>query len=333
MINDKRTILKILKEIQDKKVERFQPAVEPGIGVHYKNLDSGLQTFEEQTKLLQKLEEIGIVRAGTGMPILKCNSCYNFAFSLRFICNYCNSQDVKSGTAIEHDSCHNIDFEDKYLKADGSLKCEKCNKTLKAIGMDYSKINVYRCMTCNGVSSDLEQQYTCLTCGNTYFKAELLSSNIPDYMVYPLQLSALINDLEYMLPVVEELDRVGIKTMFSTAVVGVSGTPHTFDLVAYDEWDNPVLILETLELFDDTKANTENLVLSFIGKCSDFRISNKILVTLAGLPDHFKNLLKINKITVLEMQNKEEFSIEIVQMISDLFNSPVMEEAVIKSEK
>jgi hypothetical protein len=79
-------------------------------------------------------------------------------------------------------------------------------------------------------------------------------------------------------------------------------------------------------------GNQESIVLSFIGKYSDFNTSNKILVIFEDLPNNLMNLLKINKITVLNMTNREESLIEIVQLINEFFNNTIEPETMIHSE-
>ena len=94
-----------------------------------------------------------------------------------------------------------------------------------------------------------------------------------------------------------------------------------------------LLILETLESQINIFGDIGTLILSFIGKCSDFNISNKILVVFDELPIHLLNLLKHNKITILKMHNREESSMEIAQLITELFNNTIEQEAIIKNEK
>jgi hypothetical protein len=335
ILNDKRKLLNILKELKNKKLEKLEPSFVAGIGPLYKDIENRIKTFEEQTEFLKKLESMGIVKSKEGKPIIICPICKKFIFLLRFICSYCKSLDIKSGQAIEHDLCHNIDFEDKYqMASDDSLKCNKCNKLLKAIGVDYSKINIFKCIDCNGISSYPEQQYICVSCGLINSKTELLISNLFDYSICESKLNTLINNLEYLLPVVEELDRLGIKSIYPATTGGISGMTHNFDLIAYDYYNKIFLILETLESTNNfIYGNMENLVLSFVGKCSDFDIPNKILVTFEELPINLSNLLKINKIKVLNMNNIEESAIDIVQLISELFNNAIEKETIIQNEK
>jgi Thaumarchaeal output domain 1 len=330
MLNNNRNLIDTLKGLKKDNITRLQPSFVLGIGFQYKGI--GIEKFEEQIKFLENLENMGIVHAKEGIPILRCNFCSNFNFSVRFNCVYCNSPDIVSGVAIEHDICHNVDFEDKFLKSDGSLKCEKCGRDLNAVGVDYSKMSIFKCKVCNGISSKVEQQYTCLSCGKTLLNTDVIVSNLVDYLVSPSALSSYIDELEYLNPIVEELDRIGIKSVFPAVETGVSGTHHSFDLIAYDNFDKPILILETLESVNDTSDNRENMVLSFIGKCTDFKVGYKILISLSELPKYLANLLEINNIIYMKIHNREESSLDIVQMIAELFNNAI-EETIIRDDK
>ena len=161
---------------------------------------------------------------------------------------------------------------------------------------------------------------------------DVIISNLVDYSVSPSALSSYIDELEYLNPIVEELDRIGIKSVFPAVETGISGTCHSFDLIAYDNYDKPILILDTLESIDDALNDKDIMVLSFIGKCSDFRISYKILISLIELPKYLVKLLEMNKISYREIQNREESSLDIVQMIAELFNNTI-DEKIIRNEK
>ncbi|MBA3750563.1 MAG: hypothetical protein H0X03_06690 [Nitrosopumilus sp.] len=45
------------------------------------------------------------------------------------------------------------------------------------------------------------------------------------------------------------------------------------------------------------------------------------------------NLLNINKIMFLKIQNKEESSLDIVQMIAELYNNTIEETTITQNEK
>jgi phage FluMu protein Com len=323
-MKNNRELIQVLEEIKNKNITSFQPCFEIHIGFHYK--DIMFRTIEEQIKFLEKLEDIGVVIYKKGSSILQCNSCKGYLFCSRFFCNLCKSSDLVSGVVIEHDSCHNIDFDYKYVKADSQLRCEKCNKILNAIGVDYSRIGVFfKCATCNTMLPTAEQQYLCLSCGKACPKDEVQISYLNEYLVDKQRLSTLLDDLNYMVLVVEELERFGIKCSFQAIATGTSGIQHCFDFIAYDKYNNPILILDTIGSLAETYDSNETFILSFIARCLDVRTSYRILVTLVDLEENLKTLTTLNNVILIRARTKEEASPEIIQRVTELLNNTIGE--------
>jgi DNA-directed RNA polymerase subunit RPC12/RpoP len=99
--------------------------------------------------------------------------------------------------------------------SDGTLQCPKCNKKLKAIGVDYSKLdNVYNCQDCKALFSDINQQYLCLDCRKSSLLEESHVSLLHEYTIDVNKLSKIVDadNSAIMLSVIKELDKVGIKS-------------------------------------------------------------------------------------------------------------------------
>jgi phage FluMu protein Com len=324
LMKNNRQLIQVLEEIKNKNITSFQPCFEVHIGFHYKEIM--FRTIEEQIKFLEKLKDIGVIIYKKASSILQCNSCKGYLFCSRFICNLCRSPDLVSGVVIEHDGCQNIDFDYKYVKTDGTLRCEKCNKMLNTIGVDYSKLGTFfKCATCNTILPNAEQQYLCLSCGKACPKDEVQISYLNEYIVDGQKLSILLDDLNYMVRVVEELEKFGIKCSFQAIATGTSGTQHSFDFIAYDKYNNPILILDTIGSLADTSDSNETLILSFIGRCLDLRTSYRILVTLVDLEENLKTLATLNNVILIRASTKEEASPEIIQVVTELLNNTIGE--------
>jgi hypothetical protein len=319
---DNRELLKILDNIKNKKIIHFRPSLKPGVGFHYEGI--GFSTFEEQGKFLDKLENIGAATRKPSASILQCNSCKSYNFYSKLVCSLCKSASLASGAVIEHDSCHNIDFDYKYIKADGSLRCDKCNKILNTIGVDYSRIGIFfKCLMCNAMLSSPEQQYLCLSCTKISSKDDLQISYLYEYAINDHRLSQLLDDLGYIIPAVEELDKRGIKSSLATSATGRSGIQHNFDLIVYDKHNNPFVVLETMGLLNETHSCKTEFILSFIGKCSDVKTLYKILVTFVDLEDNLQTLLNLNNIIIVRHSVSNKASLEIIQIISELTSNTI----------
>ena len=156
-----------------KNIKKFKPSFEPVLGFHYKEIEEYL-SLEEQIQFLESLEKIGILSSKPTESMFTCNFCKFHSFALKLMCTLCRSSNVVFGTIIQHDVCGHVDLDYKYKGSDGKMVCGKCNKSLKALGVDHSKQgDFYKCAECKAVLPDIEKQYMCLKCGESSTENEL----------------------------------------------------------------------------------------------------------------------------------------------------------------
>jgi hypothetical protein len=316
-IQTKYRVIQILKELKNKNITKLEPSFHPSHGIQYSEVDG--ESVEEQINILERLEEMGLVNGKVSKSIEKCKFCNSYRFYINLACTLCKSAQIVQGATIKHDSCGNIDFDYKYLREDNSLKCEKCNKSLKAIGIDHSKLGYfYKCLECKSILPNISNQYLCVNCGNNLGHDELSIQYLKTYFVDSKKLADTLNANAYLLSVVEELDRVGIKSELSASIIGKSDMSHVFELVIYDELKHPFIALDTLE--SDNKIE-DILVLSFIAKSSDAHIPNKILLSIPKLRESLKALARINGIIVIESETIDEATLDLVNAITEIHNN------------
>jgi len=222
------------------------------------------------------------------------------------------------GSAIAHEPCGNIDLSDRYRTEDGTLVCHKCNRNLKAIGIDYSLLEpIYQCLNCKTLLSDIAQFYKCLDCGKSSTLEETSILLLNQYVVDVEKLSSIVNVDKSMLAVVKELEKLGIKAVHHGAVIGASRISHIFSLVAYAEkGEQPFLVADIIQADHRTD---EMRVLSFLGKCIDSRIENKIVVAIPDLKEDLRELIKTNGIVLVESRTMEDMTCELVKSIEERY--------------
>jgi hypothetical protein len=323
-IGNNRQLLKILNDINNKNITKLEPSFDVGLGFSYPVIEH--YSIEEQISFLESCMKIGILNGKPSTSLLKCGSCNSFDFCTKFVCTLCAASNIIRGITIEHDSCGNVDFDYKYMTSDGTLVCGKCNKTLKAIGIDYSKIgNFYKCSECGALLPNVDQHYLCLKCGTTSSGDELKIVQLYSYTVDHQKLSEKLNADNFMLSVFEELDKLGIKSSLIGTICGMSGLQHNFALVAYDSEDLPFVIVDVIESQtnhnDKKKEEDELFVLSFIAKCSDVKVSKKILLAIPSLRGNLRELLHVNGIILVESTNKDEAALDLAQTIREIYNT------------
>ena len=296
---------------------RLKPSFHPDRGFFYE--DIALTTLEEQVRFLESCESMGIATGTPSVSIMQCSFCSSHRFCSSFVCKLCRSPSILRGSAIVHEPCGNIDFYDKYLAGDGTLVCQKCNKNLKAIGVDYSRLDhIYNCLNCKAMISDIGQFYKCLDCGkySTVEESRILLLN--EYVFDVDKLSNIVNVDKYMLSVIKELDKMGIKVVHHGTVTGISKIAHIFSLVAYAKnVEQPFLVADIIE----TDHRTDEMrLLSFIGKCVDSRIENKIIVATPRLEGDLRELINTNGITLVELRAIEDVKFELVKAVEGIYH-------------
>ena len=296
---------------------KLEPLFHPGRGFYYPDIE--LTTLEEQTRFLESFDRTGIVASTPYISIMQCPFCSSHRFCSTFACKLCRSPNILRGSAIAHDPCGNIDLSDRYRTEDGTLVCHKCNRNLKAIGVDYSLLDpIYHCLNCKSLLSDIGQFYKCLDCGKSSTLEETSILLLNQYIVDVEKLSSIVNVDKSMLSVVKELEKVGIKAVHHGAVMGASRIPHIFSLVAYAEKvEQPFLVADIIEADHRTD---EMRLLSFIGKCVDSRIENKIVVAIPNLKEDLRELIKTNGIMLVESRTIEDITCELVKAIEERYH-------------
>ena len=296
---------------------RLQPSFHPSRGFFYPDIE--LTTLEAQTNFLESFERTGVVSRKPYVSIMQCPFCSSHRFCCAFSCKLCRSSNIMRASAIMHDPCGNIDFYDKYLADDATLICQKCNKSLKAIGVDYSRLDrIYNCLKCKAMLSDIDQFYKCLDCGKSSTMEECQILLLNEYVLDIDKLSSMVYLDASLLSVVKKLDKIGIKAVRRGAVKGASGISHTFSLVAYAEkLEQPFLVVDIIET--DQKTD-ERCLLSFIGKCVDSRIENKIIVVFPSLEDNLRELINTNGIMLVELRSREDITFELVKSVEEVYH-------------
>jgi hypothetical protein len=205
------------------------------------------------------------------------------------------------------------------MTSEGILQCEKCNKKLKAIGLDYSRLGFfYKCLECKAMLPNIDQQFICLQCGKSSNQDELQILELYSYTINLQKLDELLHYDNFLLSIVDELDRIGIKSELLGSIVGTSKIRHNFALVAFNEKNIPILVVDTIE--PDNNNVQEMFVLSFIAKCLDAKISNKILLAIPRLNENLRELINLNRIIVVEANKKDDAILELTQTIAEIYN-------------
>jgi hypothetical protein len=151
-------------------------------------------------------------------------------------------------------------------------------------------------------------------------KDELSLQQLFTYYVDQNKLSNMHKDYTYMSGLASELNKIHIKTSLPGYLMGTSKIRHEFGLVVYDNKDTPMIVADAIEQIQNDK-DTETKILSFIAKCTDVKISGKILVVIPDLKEDLKALATTYGIIVIGLHTKEDALSKIISNISEIYNS------------
>jgi hypothetical protein len=165
----------------------------------------------------------------------------------------------------------------------------------------------------------MEQFYKCLDCGKSSTLEESRILLLNEYVFDVDKLSNIVNIDKSMLSAVKELDKLGIKAVYQGAVTGASRMSHIFSLVAYTEKiERPFLVADIIE----TDHRTDEMrLLSFIGKCVDTRIKNRVIVAVPPLEEEgLRELIKANGIMLVELKSREDIIFDFVKAVEEMYH-------------
>jgi hypothetical protein len=166
--------------------------------------------------------------------------------------------------------------------------------------------------------SDIDQLYKCLDCGKSSTLEESRISVLNEYVFDIDKVTKIVNIDKPMLSIIEELDKIGIKAVPYGRVIGASRIPHMFSLLAYAEKaEQPFLVADVIE----TDHRTDEMrILSFIGKCVDSGIENKIVVAIPNLEKGLRELINTHRITLIELSAIEDMTSEFVKAVEQIYH-------------
>lgn len=164
-------ILRLLKFMYTRQVEHLVPIPHrssligyyyPFLSVHY-----SFSREKEIFTVLEAMEGAGLLSSDFEESLYLCNQCYNSFLNIREACPKCGSSNLGSEDIIHHFSCGYVgpvsDFVDK--KESNVLRCPKCEKKLKHIGVDYDKPSaMYNCKSCGNKTQNPLLTSRCMNC-------------------------------------------------------------------------------------------------------------------------------------------------------------------------
>ena len=123
-----------------------------------------------------------------------CPECGDSHLLFMECCPKCKSSNIKQEAILHHFRCANISPESTY-QWDGELRCPKCKKILRHVGVDYDRpATVYTCYECGNNFMRSDMRVECTNCGVTTTPDALIAVDVIEYKLTADGLRAFATD-------------------------------------------------------------------------------------------------------------------------------------------
>ena len=150
---------------------------------------------DERMKFNIKMEELGFAEKSKFIEhIHVCPTCGHSHLLFMECCPRCNSSHIHEESMIHHFRCANVSPESTY-EYDGELRCPKCKKALRHIGVDYDRpARVFTCYECDNTFIASTMRVVCSNCRSVTTPEKLTPVDVWEYKLTRTGLQAFATD-------------------------------------------------------------------------------------------------------------------------------------------
>jgi len=185
---DSDIVLKILRYFftRNKEVKPVRDASST-FGLCYPEIEVFL-TKEDSTvfSIFDLLEDRKFLSGNFFEKVHFCNKCYSAFLNFIEVCPNCGSSDLIIENLVHHFPCAYVGPEEDFERGDEFI-CPKCNKELKALGVDFDRpATVCKCNNCGYTAQDPDVKTICFNCGKETYPENLILKTIKTYTLTAL---------------------------------------------------------------------------------------------------------------------------------------------------
>ncbi len=144
----------------------------------------GFYELSEYFVFMQSMTEKGLFRTSKFVnKVYLCPTCLHSHILNIHSCPKCGQSSIKMEEVIHHFRCANVSPEHTY-NFGGQLRCPKCHKILRHIGVDYDRpTTIHTCNTCGNTFIEPKMTTICTSCHETHDADQLIPQDINIYEI------------------------------------------------------------------------------------------------------------------------------------------------------
>jgi DNA-directed RNA polymerase subunit M/transcription elongation factor TFIIS len=301
--------LRLLYRLASEKNIEVTPKID-GSRIFYPLLEEVLSGEVDETEFLSKLHDEGFLVKKVYDKIYLCPSCGSADLRPRLQCPSCSSINLARGEALVHYHCGYVDFVDKFMVNDSTLKCPKCGRILKQVGIDYGEPGqTYRCLDCQEFFYYPVECWVCKKCNYKFKVSAAMIETVYSFEFNEEKRDEVDKVLFHVKPLAEALEKLGFKVKCFQEFEGNSGSKHVIDIYAVHDggrknhWPKKIII--DIEERNGGKHVTADEFFKFISKVFDLREKNckMLLVAIPKLEEEAKKVSSKLGVAWIEAKN------------------------------
>lgn len=229
--------LRLLEEMATGSVERLEPSVEMGEGgVRYPQAEAYLGDAAGVADAVRSLAERGLLVAEDERTFRVCPDCESERMDLRMLCVDCGSDRTFRRDVIEHLACGCTRPRAEFETGRGEYVCPECDGTLRALGVDYTKMGVqHACDACGERFDEPDHRFVCDGCESVVSPADAPEVDASAYRFNEERRKWLEGELYLKRDLERRLRDRGFAVTTDATLRGRSGREYRVHLRATDE--------------------------------------------------------------------------------------------------
>lgn len=276
--------------------------------IRYPELKPVVELNEADTlDLLSRMVEAKVLLADLVDKAPACPECGSYQLSTRYVCPKCFSFNIERSFLYEHLKCGKVAGNDTFKKGD-QLICPKCQTVLHNYGVEYRAVGAwYKCGNCTESFNSPSHSHFCRQKRHQFTADRARLIPIYQYRLNPDTLSITRREVLMYSDVITTLEALGLKVQAPSQLLGKSGQPQLFDIVATVDkgrWGRSKTI--AIDAVKSEPGVSVDAVRNFASKVREAKLSESYLITVPKLTDEAKVLAKNLKMTFVEGASLKE---------------------------